>query len=270
MLARRGSLRATLRAAVGAALVLPGAIGVGADARASEVGCVCIATPWMTLPETGAEGAPLGTRVQARVGPSRSPKVVELRAQESGATVQTRSRSTSTGPGLVTEIELTPLAPLAPSTRYLVVLVDPTQTPAITVFGTFRTGAGLDTVAPTLDPPGAVDARKDLKSTDTCSQTAPRVTIHGLRAADPGRPGAHLAMAIWKGNEKGVVDDTRPPDLLAALEESVTIGGTTPCYRNPLPLPSAGRITLGIAAVDESGNRSALRRITADMTAAPP
>jgi hypothetical protein len=55
-------------------------------------------------------------------------------------------------------LELTPLAPLAPSTRYEVALVDRAGFPHQTVLATFRTGAAVDTTAPRFECLGAAQA----------------------------------------------------------------------------------------------------------------
>jgi hypothetical protein len=229
--------------------------------------CSCVGPEVALLSPDRVDDAPLNVRVRADVpsyGSSGAPQVV-LRVH-GGAVVETTSRSIPSGS--VTTVELTPKRPLAAQTRYEIAAVDTSRRPSITIFGTFKTGDATDTVAPKLDTLGVVTAHKATNAiSSACQASGPWVTLDGVVASDPGRAGAQLGLAIWLGDGAGKVDDTKTPTAIEPLHgSSVQIGRSSICSPRSFPFPQTGQPWLGIALVDEAGNRSATRRVRVDLT----
>jgi hypothetical protein len=68
-------------------------------------------------------------------------------------------------------VELTPVTPLEPSTRYEVATVDASKVPPNRVSGTFTTGRTTDTTAPRIDAMGPAIA---VGSASSCAITGAR------------------------------------------------------------------------------------------------
>jgi hypothetical protein len=238
--------------------------------------CSCAAGPPAMI--TPGPIAPLNAHVRIEVASYASTSsVFELRVHK-GAPVATTSKKTS--PGLVDATELVPLAPLAPHTRYDVAEIVRDMHPPIVVFGTFETGDAADTTAPRIDRNGVAQAHSlsavragsgfhVLRS--TCSAVEPRIEIEGIHASDPGRADAKLAFAIWRAEASGRIDDTRAPAAtLLANGDSLVIGRSSICDPHNFALADKGVVVLGVAAVDEAGNKSPTRTLRVDMSAAVP
>jgi hypothetical protein len=166
-------------------------------------------------------------------------------------------------------LELTPRAPLAPSTRYEVALVDRAGFPPQTVLATFRTGAAVDTTAPRFERLGAAHAYEN-----TEFGPGPRgrwVEFEGVGALDPSRPRAQLVFALWTGDAAGRFDTTKPPlALLRPREDGSLFVGAYACDLRESPLPNAPSAWLGLAALDEAGNASQLQSVRIDLASAEP
>lgn len=248
-------------------------VGVGAVAAAGLVAhdaraCSCVGPRMAMLTPVRAQAAPLNTRVRLEVPHQAKPSFV-LRAHR-GAAVPT-SVTVLSGAELDT-VELTPTAPLTRETRYEVAIVDPSAVPSTTVVGTFTTGTTTDTVAPKVKSYGTAKTRMNLGHVGggMCSIRGPWVEIEGLSVEDPGRPDAELAYAIWGPDSTGKLDTKGPPTTIyRAHEGRLFIGRTSLCDPREFPL-SGPRVTLAVAAVDESGNRGPERRFTLDLTRPTP
>ncbi|HEU4410010.1 MAG TPA: hypothetical protein VFS43_32445 [Polyangiaceae bacterium] len=232
-------------------------------------------------PEGRYGGGPGALRLRARPGPGVEPREIAVRARPLGSAW-----------GYFSLVELTPLAPLAPSTRYEVALVrsDPQQQPPLVVFGAFRTGGSADTTAPRIESVAGVKVQRG--DDPACTPDTPQVVLEGLEARDPGRPKAQLLFGVWLADASGNIDPSRPPDDILGLDEpppppppspdapnaapppkvgpSLVIGRRRGCDDpSALALPAGPSIALGVAAIDEAGNASALRRVKVAVPGAP-
>lgn len=244
-----------------------GALGLAAhDAGA----CSCAGPGTTLLTPAHAEAAPLNTRVRVRTASGGRGRVV-LRAHGSGAEIAVTERRTPYGATL-SAVEVTPSAPLAPETRYEVAIWDDQLHPPLRVFGTFRTGAAADTTAPRFDKIGAVRAARAVRyGGGSCQAPGPWVTIDGIDASDPGRADAQLAMGVWVGDASGRVDGASPPVAVERPHQgSLQLGRSSVCDPRDFAFPSAVSLWLGLAAIDEAGNRSPMRKVRVDLPAVPP
>ncbi len=247
-----------------------------------EVGACSCAGPDATLlaPER-VDDAPLNARIRFEI-PSPSSTLpalsatsaaaaggVVLRVHGRAATVAATTRAIATG-GSTSFVELTPSAPLEPSTQYEVATVDATQIPSSRVFGTFRTGRASDGTAPRIDAMGPAIAFKNTNPMGSmCMVPGPWVTIEGVVAEDPGRRDAQLVYAVWLGDASGAIDTRKPPTAVATAHAGrLDLGRTSLCDPHAFPFPTSGAAWLGIAVMDEAGNTSAVRRMRVDLAGA--
>ena len=261
-LSRRASFVLVCSTALLAALLL--------DARHTAA-CSCVGPNLDVLTPEKPENVPTNTRVRVlmpAVGQGQSLPALTLRAH-GGADVIARSRIY---PDVAESIvELIPSAPLAPSTRYEVAVVDTSKHPATTVMATFMTGTSADVAAPVLDALGTIGARKNAHfGGGDCSIQGPWITIDGFRAHDPGRDGAELVFGVWGRNAQGVLDTNRPPDtFIAPHRHALTIGRSSLCDMRDFPLQGP-IVSLAIAVFDEAGNASPPRRFSVDVSRSSP
>jgi hypothetical protein len=233
-----------------------------------EVGaCSCMGPDTTLVAPERVDDAPLNAKIRVEM-PSPSSTLV-LRVHGRTATVAATARAIATA-GSTTFVELTPSAPLEPSTQYEVATVDATQIPPNRVFGTFRTGRSTDTAAPRIDAMGPAVAYKNANPMGSmCMVPGPWVTIEGVVAEDPGRRDAQLLFAVWLGDASGAIDTKKPPTaLLTAHAGRLDLGRTSLCDPRDFPFPTSGNAWLGIAVLDEAGNTSAVRRMRVDLAGA--
>jgi hypothetical protein len=231
--------------------------------------CSCVGPQLSFLSPVHADDAPLNVRVRIEAPSSGlSAQTLVLRVHD-GATVAAQVR-TVPGP-TVTIAELVPVAPLAPLTRYEVATVDATKHPATTVIGTFKTGTSADTKPPRLERVGKPRTTLNTQfGGGDCSIQGPWITVGGIVARDPDRPGAQLAYGVWQADRGGKLDTTRPPDALVfPYQDTIAIGQTSLCDMHAFAFESAV-VSLAIAAIDESGNVSPAVRLRADVTRSTP
>jgi len=217
--------------------------------------CSCVGQH-LTYLSPVSDDAPTNSRVRVE-GPVRGTLV--LRAH-GGADVATQLRTISS----VTE--LVPGAPLAPSTRYELAVVDSTAHPPTTVIGTFKTGTAPDTTAPRLDNLGHQGTHLNPHPMGSACQIAgPWITLTNIAVHDE-RDHAQLAFGVWSADTTGRIDTQRPPDaILFPYESSLTIGQASAC--DPHSFAFHGSVVnLAVAAIDEAGNTSRALRFRADLT----
>lgn len=272
---RTHSVRRLGVTALGTAAVLSAAMAV----TEREVGACSCAGPDTTLigPER-VDDAPLNTKVRVEV-PSSFPTSpagggapnggLVLRVHGVAKPIAATTRVIAPG-GWASFVELTPAAPLEPSTQYEVATVNATAVPPNRVFGTFRTGRASDTTAPRIDTIGPAVAYKNSNAIGSmCMVPGPWVTIEGVVAEDPARRDAQLVFAVWLGDANGVIDTKKPPtSLVRAHGERLDLGQTSLCDPHAFPFPKTPFAWLGIAAMDEAGNTSAVRRMRVDLAGA--
>lgn len=248
-------------AALAAAFVAPGESGE------REAGACSCAGPRLTLlsPER-VDDAPLNAKVRVEVPANGSSGKITLRVV-GGAEVAVTMNRYKPG-GWLELVELVPKAPLGASTRYEVASVDLDQYPSTVVFGTFRTGVSADTTAPRVERLGAAVAHRSRRSGGgSCQVAGPWVTIEGVRAVDPGRAEAQLAVGVWLGDAAGNVDASKPPTaIVSPFKGTLHVGRTSLCDPHDFPLPKGGSAWLGVAALDEAGNASGLRKMRVDLS----
>jgi hypothetical protein len=231
--------------------------------------CSCVGPQLSFLSPVHADDAPLNVHVRIEAPSSGlSAQTLVLRVHD-GSTVAAQVR-TIPGP-TVTIAELVPAAPLAPLTRYEVATVDATKHPATTVIGTFKTGTSTDTKPPRLERVGRPRTTLNTQfGGGDCSIQGPWITVGGIVARDPDRPGAQLAYGVWQADKGGKLDTTRPPDALVfPYQDTIAIGQTSLCDMHAFAFDSAV-VSLAIAAIDESGNASPAVRLRADVTRSTP
>ncbi len=239
-------------------------------ARDSEA-CSCAGPRETLLSPTRVDDVPLNAKVRVEAPPSTAggggaSKIV-LRVH-GGKTVDVTARVGKQGS--VDLHELTPSGGLAPSTQYEVAVIDPSAHPSTTVIGTFKTGTATDTTAPSLDsinlPPPAASGKVMMLT--SCSTSGPRVHFESVSSVDPGRPNAQLLYGVWLGDASGKIDTTKPPvRILPAWQKTLTVGHASLCSVHDFPFPSTAFAWLGVAAIDEAGNRSAVKTFRIDVKA---
>jgi hypothetical protein len=235
--------------------------------------CSCMSPAAVLLTPDRGDDVPLNARVRVEVPASGALSPVVLRVHK-GAEVPATTRS-ATG-GFYRSVELTPKKPLEPKTRYEVAYVDSDRHPSTIVFGTFTTGTTTDTAAPRIDAMGSATPHRvgavspgGVIVLSSCSTSDPWIVIDGVSASD--RAGAQLAFGVWRADPNGVVDDSKPPAAtLLAHDGTLTLGRISTCDPHTFALPDKGVVVLGIAAIDEAGNKSATKRLRVDMSAAVP
>lgn len=229
------------------------------DGRAGA--CSCASPKATLLSPAGEQPAPVTARVRVLLPTPRAAGAT-LSLRTPGAPTVAAS-ATSRAMGDVELVELTPTAPLAPDTRYEVLLRTPGEYPSTFVFGTFRTGAERDVKAPRLDALGAVSARANPGAMSSMCQSGDTViSFEGVHVSDPDRDGAGVAVGVWIADPSGRVDTKALPSFLSAPREGhLQVGRSSICDPRAFALPRAPSVTLGVAAVDESGNTSAVRLV---------
>jgi hypothetical protein len=188
----------------------------------------------------------------------------ELRIVSGGtpaAKVETSMRSWADG--RLTYVELTPKSPLTAKTRYAVALTDPKAYPSTVVLSSFTTGDAADTTAPKIDAFGSASAQGNIHAMGAdCSIPGPWITISGLKSSDPGRSNAKLVYGIWLADSAAALDTSKPPTtLIEPYDDHVTVGRRSLCDPRDMKLPTTQFAYLAIAAVDEAGNTSAIRKL---------
>lgn len=253
-----------IRHAVAATLLLGVAVLVR-DAGA----CSCMPPePTLLSPQRGEE-VPANAKIRVEMpayGGNNAQLVVRV---HDGANIETRTRKI--GGRTIEIVELSPVAPLAADTRYEIVTIDSQRHPPNHVLGTFKTGAKIanDTTPPRFDKMGAVYAEKSGRMRNSCSVPGPWILVNDLAASDPGRPGAQLVYGVWLGDNAGNVDTTKPPTrLLRAHGSNLVIGQASSCHFYDFPIPSTAFAWIGIAAIDESGNQSTMKKVRVDLAGA--
>ncbi len=239
---------------------------------ARDVGaCSCSGPETVLLTPDRVDDAPLDAKVRIEMpltSPS-TPSGVLLRVHGRATPVAVSMRVIAPG-GWSSFVELTPATALEPDTRYEVATVDPSAVPSTRVFGTFRTGRNKDTTAPRVDAIGSAVAYRNANAMGgMCTVAGPWVTVDGVVSEDPGRSDAQLLFAVWLGDANGNVDTKKPPmSLERAHDRRFAIGQTSLCDPHAFPFPKTAFVWLGIAAIDESGNTSAVRRMRVDLAGA--
>jgi hypothetical protein len=255
------------------ALVTIAALSAAVASGEREVGACSCSGPETTLlgPER-VDDVPLNTKVRVEV-PAQSiggvGAVPMLRVHGRATPIATTTRVIAPG-GWASFVELTPSAPLEPSTQYEVATVDTSKVPPNRVFGTFRTGRATDTTAPRVDSMGPAVAYKNTNAMGSmCMVPGPWVTIEGVVADDPGRRDAQLVFAVWLGDASGAIDTRKAPTSLERAHGGrLDLGQTSLCDPHAFPFPKTPFVWIGIAAMDEAGNTSAVRRMRVDLAGA--
>lgn len=185
---------------------------------------------------------------------------VELR-RAGGEVVATTATTVRVQDSWEDVIDLVPSIALHPNQTYVVSWLTKGQWPDTLVLGAFKTAAVADHEAPVLGPlaaPELPSRSPTLRS--TCDSGQPwarwKPDVH-----DPGRPRATLAFAVWLGDAKGNFDVSQAPTALLENENGLEIGRSSSCDRSSFSLPARSSVWVGIAAVDEAGNRSAVQKI---------
>jgi hypothetical protein len=252
-----------------AALVL-GALAVVPVFLAPELreaaACSCMGPHTEILSPDRLDDAPLNTRVRIEMP---GPGVAAVLRVHGGAEAPTTSRAISAGH--YTILELLPKVPLAASSQYEVAMITPNAHPGTHVIATFKTGTTSDTVPPKLDKIGVAAAhRNSMYGGGSCAIPGPWVDVEGLGAEDPGRPAAQLFFGVWQGDAAGRIDATKPPaTILRAHKGAIRIGAGSLCDPRHYPLPQSGVTWFGIAALDEAGNASPMKKVKVDLTVTP-
>lgn len=233
--------------------------------------CSCV-EPEPQLLSPGSVGlSPLNARVRVALpgpGTGAGPHQIVLRARGGSAVAVKRTESVLSSRVYV---ELVPASPLAPDTRYEVALVVKDRRPGTLVFGTFETGAETDTAPPTGGTLGKPEVYKTSPWSGTsCSIGTPWVSIPvTARGSDPRHVGVRPLYAVWAADASGRLDTGGPATtFLHPSEGALTLGKTSYCDPDDFPLPRRGRLTIGVALIDDAGNRGVVQRMVIDVSAA--
>jgi len=231
--------------------------------------CSCAGPEGQLLGPDRVDDAPTNTKVRLEL-PSHAINARTVLAVRGGAEVAVKSRSMSVGS--VDVVELTPSSALAPGTQYVVSIVDDSRHPPVRVLGTFKTASAEDKTAPKIDSIGRVYTTRDGTNVRTsCSVGTPWITVESIKASDPGRPNAQLFYGVWVGDASGKIDDTKPPSaILRPYQDRLTIGRSSVCDPHDVTLPKTPFAWIGIAALDEAGNASPVRKMKVDLKAGTP
>ncbi len=169
----------------------------------------------------------------------------------------------------IATVELVPLAPLAPRTRYEVLYIDRGGAVATRILGTFVTGDARDDTPPQWSgvtrgtfTGHALGARGGvIVIRAECS--SPSVLLAGAGpATDDATPASSLRYAIWMDDGHGPIDYASPP----LVYERGAAGGRTGFFVEHggsevedsfAPPKGRPRATFGVRAVDWAGNMSA-------------
>lgn len=258
-----------IRKAIAAAALVAIAV-LARDAGA----CSCMPPEASLMSPDRTEDASTNTKIRIEVpspafyGSTTAQVIVRAHG---GANVEAKSRKISAR--YLDVHELTPVAPLAPNTRYEVATVDPQRHPPTHVIGTFKTGATAtaDTTPPRIDRMGAVVAEKTGRYMNSCSVAGPWIVARDIVSSDPGRTDPKIVYAVWLGDNAGNVDTSKPPTRILPLDRdgnNLTIGQAGSCHFYDFPIPSTPFVWLGIAALDEAGNQSAVKKVRVDLAGA--
>ena len=238
--------------------------------REREAGaCSCRGPETALVGPDRVDDVPLNTKVRIETPVSGAAPSIVLRVHGSATETATSTRTIAPG-GWLSLVELTPSQPLEPATQYEVATIDPNRFPPVTVLGTFRTGRATDATPPRLDPVGVATAFVNNNPMGSaCQVGGPWVTIEGVHSEDPSRPAAQLVYGVWRGDATGAFDTKKPPTaIVSAREGSLHLGQTSLCDPRAFPMPGTPVMWLGIAAIDEAGNVSAVRRVRVDLAGA--
>ena len=94
------------------------------------------------------------------------------------------------------------------------------------------------------------------------------MTIDGIEAVDPTRAKAQLLYGAWVGDASGKIDETKPPASMFALHQgTLVLGRSSGCDPHDFPLPATPFAWIGISAIDEAGNLSAMKKMRVDLKA---
>lgn len=233
--------------------------------------CSCVEPEPEMLSPASAGLAPRNARVRVALpgpGTGAGAHQIVLRVR-GGAAVPVKRRESVVSSRAY--IELQPESPLAPDTRYEVAVVVKDRRPSTLVFGTFETGTETDTTAPTGGTLGKPEVYKTSPWSGTsCSIGTPWVSIPvTARGSDPGHVGVRPLYAVWAADASGRLDTAGPATtFLQPSEGALTLGKTSYCDPDDFPLPRRGRLTIGVALIDDAGNRGAVQRMVIDVSAA--
>lgn len=237
--------------------------------------CSCGVGPPRLLSPVRHAPAVLNAKIRIAVATHWMPKPgdrVEIRTVDGGSLVPVVEHRMRLGD--LDVFDLTPRAPLAKNTRYAVALVRTDQKPSTWVFGSFRTGTEVDHQPPSLAPLGKVVTGGGGSMFSMCDTSDVYANVFSVAGSDAGRASARLLYGVWIGDPAGKIDATKPPTGLLELEEGgwLAIGNADLCNMLKFPFPARRDVVLGIAAVDEAGNKSAIRavRVRLPRTPSPP
>lgn len=271
---RRRVVKGKALAVAAASAVLVLVLATAGTERAAGA-CSCGGPEIALVSPDRVDDAPLNTKIRLELPNAATMRTQPgvtgpyLRTHDGEKVVVTTSRAIAPG-GWLDSVDLTPTSPLAASTQYEIVMLDPSAIPSAIVIGTFKTATTADTTPPRLDAVGAGIAFKNAHASGAgCEVSGPWVIVEGIRAEDPGRPDAQLSLAIWLGDASGNVDTRKPPTAIRTTHDAkLHLGRLSICDPHDFPLPKTPVMWVGIAAVDEAGNTSAMRRVRVDIAGA--
>ncbi|NUO50072.1 MAG: hypothetical protein HOV80_14550 [Polyangiaceae bacterium] len=189
--------------------------------------------------------------------------------------------------GVVTFV-IQPKAPLEPLRRYEV-RGRPDTTFRSTLLGSFRTGNLFDRKAPEWRGTTRVDlhpllpvATPKRKSGPVVipfgpRQTTPYVEVFGPVAIDDQAAPGSLSYALWTAKPGEKIDYSAAPagffrqdtsiagTASGAMDRLFVAGAQNECFVRSLELPTSGKITIGVRAVDLAGNQSEASETTLDL-----
>ncbi|MBI4508315.1 MAG: hypothetical protein HY698_01680 [Deltaproteobacteria bacterium] len=161
--------------------------------------------------------------------------------------------------------ELVPDAPLAPLTRYEVLVLH--SGGKETAIGEFSTGGEPDTTPPSWE--GLVKATFfQLPATCcNCSTGSPYATLVTSKATDPESKSSALSYEIWASDENGQVDFSKPPlMILRDWSGHISLGHQSQCTPANFRFPEKRTsLKIGVRVVDLAGNQGKPSEIEIDL-----
>lgn len=216
------------------------------------------------------EDAALNTHVHLAVVRQKGAPdpIIEIRSAHDQL-VATRATYTSTEGSWTDHLELVPSAALAPGEDYVVSWRTPDRYPDTRVLGRFHTGTSADTTPPRLAPLGPPSAPTG-RLRSSCDTGRPWVRFE-TEVDDPGHRRDRFLFAVWLVGAGAKLDANAPPTaVIEAHDQILTIGRSSSCSPQDFPFPKTSSAWLGIAALDEAGNRSAIQNVRVPVLAERP
>ncbi|MFH0899119.1 MAG: hypothetical protein V2A73_00675 [Pseudomonadota bacterium] len=185
---------------------------------------------------------------------------VTLRWQETVVKTEVRILKSAA----LTIVELVPVQPLLPQTRYGVYMSHQEGKIAVLI-GEFRTGETLDRDAPSWKGVATAIVSRPARRSRDCSTGDQIVTLDVGSVTDTTTPPSQILFGIWPDSTSDDEPSCQGAPLLyaAPVDERILLGQPSRCAPANFAIPKeTSSLKLTICAVDLAGNKSTPRRVT--------